>query len=256
MKRSIGATRDALRRLFFQRCFYLFVTLITFVAIAPFIEPAPGRLLIRNLINAFVMLSAVAAVGRSMRSFLVVTALIVPALVLRWLAMESNLPMYLDLSLRLDLAVYAVTIVLLLRYVFERSTITADRLWGAAAVYVMIGVLWGFIFAVVDRTYPGSFAVRGTVEPLSLHDLLYFSFSTLTTTGFGDIITISPVGKMAATLEGIFGQLFIAILIAKLVGVYPPRVPQEEETPEESPENVAELIRDKPAAARASQEAA
>src|SRR3954452_2764781 len=144
MKRSIGATRDALRRLFFQRCFYLFVTLITFVAIAPFIEPAPGRLLIRNLINAFVMLSAVAAVGRSMRSFLVVTALIVPALVLRWLAMESNLPMYLDLSLRLDLAVYAVTIVLLLRYVFERSTITADRLWGAAAVYVMIGVLWGF----------------------------------------------------------------------------------------------------------------
>ena len=57
---------------------------------------------------------------------------------------------------------------------------------------------------------------------LALTDLLYFSFSTLTTIGFGDIVPRHPRGQVAAILEGIIGTLFLAILIAKLVGVYPP----------------------------------
>jgi hypothetical protein len=94
-------------------------------------------------------------------------------------------------------------------------------LWGAASAYLMIGLLWSFLFAIVDRSNPDSFAVRGSIEMLSLHDLVYFSFSSLTTTGFGDIVPVGRIAKTAATLQVIVGQLFIAILIAKLVGVYP-----------------------------------
>ena len=221
MKRSINVTRDALRYLFFQRCFYLFVTLLAFIAVAPFIGADQQGLTIRSVANTFVILSAVAAVGRSVVSFLVVLALAVPALIFRWLSIEPYEASFLGLALHLDAAIYVVTIALLLRYVFAREVMDADRLWGAASVYVLIGVLWSFLFAIVDRSQIGSFSVRGGDGPLRLIDLVYFSFSTLTTTGFGDIVPVGSFAKMAATLEGIIGQLFIAILIAKLVGVYP-----------------------------------
>ena len=221
MRQSISATREALGRLFFRRCFYLFVTLLALIALAPFIEAERGGFLVRNVINALVILAAVAAVGRSILSFVLVLALAAPALACRWLALAEGDPTFVDLALRLDAAMYATTIALLLRYVFDREVLTTDRLWGAAAAYLMIGVLWSFFYAIVDRANPQAFSVRGSRESLQVIDLLYFSFSTLTTTGFGDIVPLSRPARTAVMLEGIVGQLFLAILIARLVGVYP-----------------------------------
>ena len=221
MRQPISATRQALRRFFFQRCLYLFFTLLALIALAPFIEAERGGGLLRNFVNALVMLSAVAAVGRSMLSFVVVLALAAPALAFRWLALDSGDGAFVDLALRFDAAVYATTIALLLRYVFDREVLTTDRLWGAAAAYLMIGILWGFLYAIIDRAVPASFSVRGDAAPMQLIDLLYFSFSTLTSTGFGDIAPLADLAKTASVVEVIIGQLFIAILIARLVGVYP-----------------------------------
>lgn len=226
VKRGLGASREALRQLFFQRCFYLFTTLLAMIMLAPFIEGTHGGALTRNVINVFVMLSAVAAVGRSLISFLSVLVLALPALALRWLSVNSDNALLIDLALGFDAAVYATAIALLLRYVFDREVMTSDRLWGAASAYLMIGLLWSFLFAIVDRVHPGSFSVRGTISSLELHDLIYFSFSSLTTTGFGDIVPNGRIAKTAATLQVIIGQLFIAILIAKLVGVYPAALQQ------------------------------
>jgi hypothetical protein len=237
VKRGLGVTRDALRKLFFQRCFYLFTTLLAMIVLAPFIEDTHAGVLTRNLINVFVVLSAVAAVGRSLVSFMSVLVLTVPALVLRWLSLSSDDTALLDLALKFDVAVYATAIALLLRYVFDREVMTADRLWGAASAYLMIGLLWSFLFAIADRSHPGSFSVRGTIEPLALHDLIYFSFSSLTTTGFGDIVPVGRIAKTAATLQVIVGQLYIAILIAKLVGVYPAALHEKEPKELDSTEN-------------------
>jgi hypothetical protein len=221
MRASLSATRDQIGRLFFRRCFYLFITLLALIALAPFMEAERGGFMIRYLVSSAVMLAAVAAVGRSVLSFVVVLALAAPALGLRWLSLDTGLPSLFDLALRFDAAVYATTIALLLRYVFDREVLTSDRLWGAAAAYLMIGVLWSFIYTIVDRALPQSFAIRGAIEPMQLIDVLYFSFSTLTSTGFGDIVPLTAAARTAATLEGIVGQLFLAILIARLVGVYP-----------------------------------
>jgi hypothetical protein len=221
MRPTISATREALGRLFHGRCFYLFVTMLVLVALAPFVEAHRGGLLIRYVISSLVMVAAASAVGRSIVSFLVVLALAAPALALRWLALQTGEASYVDLALRLDAGVYAATIALLLRYVFDREVVTSDRLWGAAAAYLMIGVLWSFLYTIIDRIEIQAFAIRGANAPLQLMDLLYFSFGTLTTTGFGDILALSDLARTAVMLEGIVGQLFIAILIARLVGVYP-----------------------------------
>ncbi len=225
MRQSISVTRETLGRLFFRRCFYLFVTLLALIALAPFLEAERSGVFLRYLVNVLVILAAVAAVGRSILSFVFVLALAAPALVFRWLALDQGVPTFVDLALRFDAAVYVTTIGLLLRYVFDREVLTTDRLWGAAAAYLMIGVLWSFLYAIVDRSSPQSFSMRGASDSLQLIDLLYFSFSTLTTTGFGDIAPLTRPARIACVLEGIVGQLFLAILIARLVGVYPQREP-------------------------------
>ncbi|HEY4370113.1 MAG TPA: potassium channel family protein [Steroidobacteraceae bacterium] len=221
MRQPITATRAVLRRVFFGRCFYLFVTLLALITITPFVEAEHEGILVRYMISSLVMLAAVAAVGRSILSFVVVLTLAAPALALRWLARDLSSPALFDLALRFDAAVYVATIVLLLRYVFIREVLTSDRLWGAAAVYLMIGILWSFLYSIIDRATPQSFAIRTSTDPMQLLDLLYFSFGTLTTSGFGDIVPLTQVARTATMVEGITGQLFIAILIARLVGVYP-----------------------------------
>jgi hypothetical protein len=227
VRAPLSATREALGRLFIGRCFYLFVTLLALVALAPFIEAQYSGLMVRYVINSLVMLAAVAAVGRSIVSFTVVLAMAAPALALRWLALRSGDASYVDLGLRLDVGVYVVTIALLLRFVFDREVLTSDRLWGAAAAYLMIGVLWSIFYTIIDRFGEPAFAIRGASGVMDLNDLLYFSFGTLTTSGFGDIVPVTRVARTAAMVEGIVGQLFMAILIARLVGVYPQTMVRE-----------------------------
>ena len=100
--------------------------------------------------------------------------------------------------------------------------------------YLMIEILWCFVYALVELEHGQTFLVRGERSNLDLIELLYFSFSTLTTIGFGDIVPISRGAQMAAIFEGIVGTLFLAILIAKLVGVYPPTVQIPPEHPDET----------------------
>jgi hypothetical protein len=226
VRKSIEMPRDALRRVFVQRCCYLFMLLLTLISISPFIEGPRGSYLLAGL-NAFIVLSAAAAVGRSMLSFLVVFCVIAGAVGLRFAADDSGQAALFNWALVLHVLVYMTVIALLMRYVFGPEVMDSDRLWGAAAAYLMIGILWCFLYALVELQEANTFLVRGEPARLALTDLLYFSFSTLTTVGFGDIVPVTRLGHVAAVLEGIIGTLFLAILIAKLVGVYPPPQPAE-----------------------------
>jgi Ion channel len=235
---SIEVSRRVLRRLFLQRCCYLFMLLLALITISPFMEGARGGYLLAGF-NAFIVLSAAATVGRTVLSFLVVFVLIGAAVSMRFASQEVGQDALFNYALLLHVLIYLTVIALLLRYVFGPETMDADRLWGAASVYLMIGILWCFIYAITAIPDAAAFLMRGEPVKLSLTGLLYFSFSTLTTIGFGDIVPVTRAGQVAAILEGIFGTLFLAILIAKLVGVYPP--PGHEPSPRgTAPEGTAQ----------------
>jgi len=169
-------------------------------------------------------LSAAAAVGRTALSFLAVFCLVGGAMSLRLASDQPGQSELFNWALLLHAIAYVSVIALLLRYVFGPEVLDSDRLWGAAAVYLLIGILWCFIYGLTVLRDADAFLVRGEAHGLDLTALLYFSFSTLTTIGFGDIVPNTRPGQVAAIIEGIIGTLFLAILIAKLVGVYPPRV--------------------------------
>jgi hypothetical protein len=220
---GIRRARDTLGRIFFQRCFYLFVVLLCLISVVPFIEPTEkGRMLI-GAVNAFVIIATVAAVGRGLVSFLIALVLAVPALGFQYLGVRGDDEQALALAWGFGAALYATTILYLLRYVFQRDVMTADKLYGAASAYLMIGLLWSLLYALLEHWYPLSFAVAGQPATVAFVDLLYFSFTVLTSTGFGDIVPVQRQARAVCVVEQLVGALFVAILIARLAGVYPRR---------------------------------
>jgi hypothetical protein len=221
----IDRARTALAQVFFQRCFYLFVAVLTLVMAVLLLEPTPRGRIMLNVGNAFVVVAAVAAVGRTQLSFVIALLLAAPALIFQQLAIDEGDSRFLLHSWAFGAALYALTIGYLLRYVFQRNVMTADKLYGAAAGYLMLGVLWGYLYAIGNHLQPGSFAFGGTVASPLFGDLLYFSFTTLTSTGFGDAVPLRRFVRGLCVLEQLVGALFLAILIARLAGVYPPGRP-------------------------------
>jgi len=220
---AIGLARTALAQVFFQRCFYLFVAVLALIMAMLVLEPTPRGRIMLNVGNLFVVVAAVAAVGRTQLSFVIAILLATPALLFQLLAIEEGDAPFLLHSWAFGAALYALTIGYQLRYVFQRDVMTADKLYGAAAAYLMLGVLWTYLYAIANHLQPGSFAFGGATVSPPIGDLLYFSFTVLTSTGFGDAVPVLRYARGLCVLEQLVGALFLAILIARLAGVYPPR---------------------------------
>ncbi len=113
---------------------------------------------------------------------------------------------------------------LILGKIFREGPTTTHRIMGAVAVYLMIGMVWSVAYYLVALWIPGAFSFQGSSasgngESLQ-SQLFYFSFVTLTSIGYGDIAAVHPIARMLVILEGVVGQLFPAILIARLVSLY------------------------------------
>jgi hypothetical protein len=176
-----------------------------------------------------VVVCAVAAVGRTVLSFVIVSLLAFAALAFFWLSVEHEDITHLARSWGFSAALDFATIIYLLIYVFRPEVMTADKLFGAAAAYLMIGSFWATSYALVELFYPGSFNGIGGAHNSDLADFLYFSYTVLTSTGFGDIVPKTRQARAICNLEQLVGGLYVAILIARLAGVYPP-MPQNQES--------------------------
>lgn len=107
-------------------------------------------------------------------------------------------------------------IALTLRPIFRGSEISADLLSGTISVYIMLGLAWGGVYMLVESLILGSFSIN--VQEGIHSSLIYYSFVTITTLGYGDILPVSRLARSLAALEAVAGVMYTAILVAGLVG--------------------------------------
>jgi hypothetical protein len=108
-----------------------------------------------------------------------------------------------------------------LRYVLQANCITRDQINAGICVYLMLGFAFGCIYYLLTMLDPGSIAVNSTTLTGGRGpDLMYFSFVTLATLGYGDITPVSKAARALAELEALAGMLYIAIFMARLVTLY------------------------------------
>jgi hypothetical protein len=123
---------------------------------------------------------------------------------------------YLEIvAISFGIILYFYIIALLVNNLLSHRSVTADLIYCAISTYFLIGVMWTGIYIVLEGVYPGSFS--GISEA---GDLLYFSFVTLTTVGFGEITPQSIISKRLAVFEAATGCIYLAVIIAMIVGRY------------------------------------
>lgn len=121
-----------------------------------------------------------------------------------------------------SIAYHTVMITVLTRYILAAKVIMTDVLLSATSLYIVIGSAFAALLALVEWLAPGSF-VASSGTPISWQQMLYFSYVTLTTVGYGDITPVGFYAQSIASFEAISGTLYTVILLSRLVGLHASR---------------------------------
>lgn len=140
------------------------------------------------------------------------------ALLIRWasvIGVPGDHTAWRELSGLITFGLFAAVVT---AQVYRAGPVTHHRIQGAVAVYLLLGLVWASAYAVLHHLRPGAFV--GKLDAVTSQTWIYYSFVTLTTTGYGDIGPVHPVARSLAIAEAVAGQLYIAITLARLVSLY------------------------------------
>ena len=202
-----------------DRFVVLLIAIVSLFAIRPFLKGLLGITLLLDIFFTIILLSGAYAVSQRKTSFIVATILLLPALIAHWITYLISIPFSTFVVLVFEALFFSFVTITILVYLFRAEEITGDVIVAAICVYFLIGLVWALVFSILESVQPGSFQISET-EGAVVSDLSYFSFVTLTTLGYGDVTPSSMPARSLALLESVMGQLYVAILVARLVGIH------------------------------------
>jgi hypothetical protein len=213
----------------------LFVALLVFFVFVPIVHQVRGALhpaagpFIEGLLFLILLVGVVVSISTSRISKLFALAFGVPIAVLVVLHAVGDWTIVAIFRHLLGAAFLGYAIAVMLRFILTSRQITYNTVSASLCIYMLLGVLWALGYSLVDQFDSSAFYTSVTSESHSpimrigkgeSTAVLYFSFATLTTLGYGDIVPVSPVARTLASLEAITGQLYLAVLVARLVGLH------------------------------------
>jgi hypothetical protein len=210
------------------RFLVLLATLILLLVIQPMVQGFSSPRPVFDVLTSLVLLAAILSLfsGRGPTRLALVFG--VPALAGRWLAFmfSANGDDFVALAdYFVEILFLGFVAVMILRTILTQGRISSDSIFGAICAYLIFGMAWGSLYSVIEIRNPGSFHSSGelaaALQSVETRGpvLTYYSFVTLTTTGYGDITPVAPTARTLAWLEAMTGQFYIAVLVAGLVGI-------------------------------------
>ncbi len=177
--------------------------------------------LVADLMFSLIIVAGVLTIFKQRWVRFFVIGLAVATLALTWQQEIHPVESLTILNTILRLIFVGFLLAVLIAQVFGAGPVTAHRIRGAIVIYLLLGGMWSLLYHLVALTIPNSFHLPegldlGNPEALG-RVLTYFSFTTLTTTGFGDITPIRPLTRTLAMFEALTGQIYLVITLARLV---------------------------------------
>ena len=202
----------------------LLISILLLFIVAPFVVPFHHGILVMNVISAAVLVAGSYALIERKHLFAIAVGLSAITIVGTGLLIAFRQPWALlvsHLSIVVLVAFFCVTI---LSYVLGSGRVTSDKIFAAICVYMLLGYGWTFVYSLLLELQPQSFATTSEVAPTNyvgrILQLRYFSFMTLTTVGYGDIVPRSPVARTMTVLEAVMGQFYLVALVGRLIGLH------------------------------------
>jgi hypothetical protein len=210
----------------------LFVLLLSYFAVMPVLIELEGiNTRVTHAVNASLLLVVLAIVLLSIDRYLtwrLVTVGLTLATFVLWVVTPQDSPVPLQIARQGAVGIFLAHGVLrILRHLFLASHITVDLLAASLCVYLMLGVLWAVGYSMATTANSHAFTVPEGQDPATMRldldhpgEVLYFSFVTLTSLGYGDIVPKMPLARSLAALEALVGQLYLTVLVARLVSLH------------------------------------
>lgn len=199
------------------KMFNFMVSILSLLILLAVLEDTKYGYLVLNVLSTIVFLLGVYAVGGSKKRLILLIILGLPWFISEWTFTRSNKTIFMSMLF------FIFVTVTILEHILKSKEVTADTLYAAVCVYLLLGIMWASIYGVLEYLTPGAIFTgrEGDISaPLSSNVLIYYSFTTLTTLGYGDISSVTPQARIISILEAIIGQMFIAFLVARLISTY------------------------------------
>ena len=207
---------------------FLFVALILMLAVPVFLPPGLVAISWPTLFT-LLALAALVTVAEERRTLVIGIALAAPAILLSWIRLIIG-----PAEPFIAVQVFGVLFLLylagtLLLHILHTTRVTTEALFAVASVYLLFALIWAMAYGIIETLDPAAFSVPGGGDgpgwlsgETGKNDghLTYFSFVTLTTLGYGDISPASDLARLLAMMEAMLGQLFLVIVVARLVGLH------------------------------------
>ena len=202
------------------RFFILLVSLSLYIFVIP---PVSDFIHLKFLIDIFFSLflvSAIYAVSLRPSGFVIAIALALPMLVSVWLAYLVKLPAVTFVAHVFASLFMLYTIVVMLKFILTQQRITLNIIYASIVVYLLMGIAFALLFSLGHDLDPASLDFGELASGDDMVYFSYYSFITLTTLGYGDVTPVARWAVSLSALEAVVGQLYLAVLVARLVGIH------------------------------------
>lgn len=201
------------------RFLQLLVALLLYLLLDPLLEQIGFTRRLFSVFLTLILLSALFSVSENKTRLSRALLLGIPAFVGLWGGdIFRGRHLLADVSPLLVTGFLAYVAFRILSFVVKEQEVRADTIYAALCVYLLIGLLWALLYMSMEQVSPGSLQLNPD-EPLN-RQCVYYSYVTLTTLGYGDVTPLSPTTRSFAFVEALMGQLYLAVLVARLVGLH------------------------------------
>jgi len=200
---------------------WLLLALVLQVVAYPFLDDYHGGRAVIAVFDLVILALALRASRASGNETWLGYVLVVPAMVLHVAAaLEPDAHGWYTASLVAQAAFHAFVVVCLLRYMLRDDIMTRDELFAAAGLYVLMAFVFAYLYALIEHWRPGAFVINAANDPQGVTrwwDLLYFSFTCLTSVGFGEITPANDHARSLVMIQQMLGVLYFALVVSRLV---------------------------------------
>lgn len=204
-----------------HRFSYLLLALLLTIVISPLIEEFTVLSIVFDASLSLIFVLGCFAVSRKKYIPWLAAALSVPMLLSVWIGyLGLDIPRLSLVGRVSGMAYFALIAGAILTFVFAVRAVSWEVISAALVVYLLLGAMWGFAYGVIETLQPASFRFPDVLLEEDSSGFMYYSFITLTTVGYGDITPVTGVARSFSLLQGIVGQSYMAVLVARLVGLH------------------------------------
>lgn len=215
--------------LFTHRFLYLFIVLLIPYMFHPLMDSDFIGISILDVSFSLVLAVSMLALSARQHSPWPIVAVALTALAITWACNWVPGPQIRLVAVSMIALMMAYTAGYLLNHIVRRKDVTANTIFAALCVYLLIGYIWAFMYSIQETLSPGSFNFNGTLFDIradkqhvfwQLYYFMYYSFTSLTTLGLGDIVPATPSARVLTALEAMIGQIYLVVLVSRLVGMH------------------------------------